>query len=445
MNSLIVNCSSHIFDTESSVITIPSDKSISHRSIIFASLAKGRSTIENLLVSEDISRTINFFKALGVVFTQEVSNRFVIESAGYNNFTNVKLTGDKFYMGNSGTSCRLLMGVAAGINTNSNFIFTGDSSLSKRPMLRVITPLVAMGANISHNQGKLPIEIQGNTIKKTVEHKQEVASAQVKSAILLAALVSGVRTSYEETIPTRNHTENMLKMLNIDISVTDNKIVVNNHKQDIPAFNYNVPRDFSSAAFIIVLSLIGHNCQVTITKVLLNPLRTGLLIVLQRMGAKILIKNERVYNSELIGDIIVVSSQLRGVEVEKELASNLIDEYPILACACACAEGQSVFYGVEELKYKESNRAQTICDNLNILGINSCLVNNNIIINGNKNSVLPGKVIKSNGDHRIAMAFAILGTVIKGQTKILDTACIKTSFPNFLQLLQQLNVNIIQG
>ncbi|MGV3278733.1 3-phosphoshikimate 1-carboxyvinyltransferase [Rickettsiales bacterium LUAb2] len=421
-------------------ITPPSDKSISHRSIIFSSLATGVSYINNLLSSKDVEVTIQYFKQLGVIFTQLENNNYRVEANGLQILNNKKY---KFDLGNSGTSARLLMGVTAALE--GEFEFTGDKSLSKRPMYRVIEPLTLMGANIVANNNYLPIKIIGKQLHG-ISYTMNVASAQVKSSILLAGLFTNDKVEIVETSFTRDHTENMLIQAGVDLKVNiqDNKkiITLSSGKKSLKTNTWNIPSDFSSAAFIIVAALLVKDSEVKLNSVNLNPLRSGLLKVLLAMGANIKVVNNSFICGEPVGDIIVKYSRLQKAVVKKESVPSMIDEFPILSVLAAFAEGESIFYGVEELRYKESDRIQEIEDNFAKLGIKTKSTKDTLHIWGNKEIKAGGITINSKLDHRIAMSFAIMGLACNQPITIKDANTINTSFANFVNIIKEIGGNI---
>lgn len=426
------------------VVKPPADKSISHRAIILATLAKGESTIENMLESEDVFRTLNVCKLLGTtVYKDTTNNNYTFNSLGFYGLNPNNKSVKKLYMGNSGTSCRLLSGVLASIG--GEYFIKGDNSLSKRPMDRIITPLIKMGANIDSNNGGLPLTIHGRTLHG-INHKQSVASAQVKSCILLASLFAKGSTEIFEPTLTRDHSENMLKQLGVNIqwveTPTGKEIYIFNNYKNLQPYNYKIPADFSSASFLIALALITPDSEITINNVNLNPLRCGLLKYLQIMEANINLTNMETIQGELVGTIIVKSSILKPVKVAAEDIPTMIDELPILFVIAAQTEGISTFYGIQELRYKESDRVHTMAKNLQKLGIKILENKDSLQIYG-KNTIKEGGItINSAYDHRVAMAFLTMGSCCLKPLKVLHGNCIKTSFPNFLQVCEDIGYKI---
>ena len=434
---MVISSSTSINNT----IDIPGDKSISHRAIIFSAIAQGTSTITGLLESDDVHCTKEAFIKHGVVF-QKTNLGFTIHSPGFHNFS--CNTDEILYMGNSGTSARLLMGLFASLKAKITLV--GDNSLNKRPMQRVVDPLALMGANIAlTNNNFLPSIISGRKLRG-ITYSLSTPSAQVKSAILLASLMANGTTEIIEPIATRNHTECMLNNLNINISSEKinegTKITINNNSSIIPTFNYNIPKDFSSSAFFIALALIRPNTVLHIPAVNLNSTRTGFLKVVLAMGADITILNEKVVQGEQIGDLVVKTSSMTGVNVSGDLSPSMIDEYPILAIVASFACGTTTFNNIQELKYKESNRLQAIIDNLNLMRVKVIEKNDSLEIHGNSNIKEGGVEINSNHDHRIAMSFLIMGMMCKNTVTVSGCASINTSFPSFVDICCQLCLKI---
>ncbi|MFL1780372.1 3-phosphoshikimate 1-carboxyvinyltransferase [Candidatus Hepatincolaceae symbiont of Richtersius coronifer] len=457
-------------------IEVLGDKSISHRAVILSSLAMGESRIEGLLESEDVLNTIKAFKQLGVIFKKEPlvspSNlllflddspynkkfySYVVSSPGFHNFKSLihideTLKKNEFYMGNSGTSCRLLAGVFAGLYCNDDLIFTGDASLSKRPMIRVVEPLKLMGADIKAlgYNNTLPLYIAGKPLNAII-YELKIASAQVKSAIMLAALFAKGKTTIVENWPTRDHTENMLLGLGVNIKcsyITINnqkgkQITVDNQQKLLKPGQYHIPGDFSGAAFFIGLALITKKSALLIKGVNLNPLRTGLLEVLTAMGADLKILNQTSKNNEATGDILIQSSVLKGVNISPYTLVKMIDEFPILAVIATLAEGKTNFNGIQELRYKESDRVNAMVFNLRKLGVQIEEAKDRVTIFGENKLKLGGVEINSFADHRIAMAFLIMGAVCKNPIKVDYCESLATSFPNFKEICSKLGHNLL--
>ncbi len=417
-------------------IFIPGDKSISHRSLLLAIASVGTTKISNILQSEDILCTLKAIKLLGanVSFIDEL---IIIKGLGVGVLKN---PNKAINMGNSGTGCRLLLGLITG--SSATVTLTGDTSLSMRPMDRVIKPLRMMGAEITSNNMTLPISIKGaalNGYVNAIQYKSEIASAQVKSAILLAGLNARGITSVTEPYKSRDSTEIMLK--NFGASIFTNK---NNKNYSASILGYaelkgttvDVPGDPSSAAFFAVAVIILKNSKIKLKNVYMSPLRIEIFNILKKMGAKIEFTNIKSDLSH--GDIIVQSSKLTNIVVNASKASSLIDEYPILSIAAAFGKGRMVMKGLSELRYKESNRLNSIYEGLNKCGVRVEINKDDLIVHGCEGLPQGGCEINSNLDHRIAMSFAILGLASKEPIKVRGCSTVKTSFPNFFDLLSKL-------
>jgi len=416
-------------------ITVPGDKSISHRSIIISSLSTGNSIIENLLESEDVERTIEAFKNMGVNIIKK-NNKYYVEGVGLKGLEKPKKPID---CGNSGTTARLLSGVLVGQKFDS--IIVGDESLSMRPMDRIILPLSKMGAKIKGRMNKhLPICISPSQDKlKSINYELPVASAQVKSAILLATLYATGKTSIIENKVTRDHTERMLEYFGCNVYRTNNVIYVDSNSVPVGKKIY-VPGDISSASYFIVAATIIEGSNLTIRNVGINPTRSGIITVLRKMGADIKIVNKRELNNEPVGDIVVKHAPLKGIVVDEQIIGTLIDEIPILAVAASLSEGTTVIKDAEELKYKESNRLKTIYSELKKMGANIKMMGNDLIIEGVK-ELNAGK-FDSYNDHRMAMALSIAALKGNGQSEILGYKSVNISFPSFYKTLYSLCVSV---
>ena len=415
---------------------IPGDKSISHRSIIIPSISNGVCEIQNILESEDVMHTLNAFINMGVNI-KKTENKIIIDGKGLNSLIK---PSNEIYLGNSGTSARLLTGLLASQNFNSRL--TGDKSLSSRPMDRIADPLSLMQANIITNNGKLPLEILGTELVNTTVNIK-VPSAQIKSGLIFAALNTKGKTIIIENSITRDHTEIMLEAFDADIIIRKEKtkkIIEINGKKELKSRNIIVPSDLSSSAFFIVAALINENSKITLKNININPTRNGILIALKKMGANINYKNKRKINSEEVCDIDVQSTNLNGCELESNFSELMIDEYPILAVAASFANSPSVFRGLDELRVKESDRLELINENLKRCGVNSLIDGNDLIINPSKNYKIKNDKIKTNFDHRIAMSFAIMGSKI-GNLEIEETDSINTSFPTFISEFNKVGGN----
>ncbi len=416
---------------------IPGDKSISHRSIIIPSISNGVCEINNILKSEDVLHTLNAFKAMGVKIIEN-KDKIIIHGKGLNSLNKSK---NKIYLGNSGTSARLLTGLLSSQKFSS--VLTGDKSLSKRPMKRIADPLIEMNAKIYTTNGSLPLNIESSILKST-NVDLTIPSAQIKSGLLLAALNTKGETKITEYKVTRDHTEIMLSSFgaNIEVNFEDNKKIIKIIGQkELFSSNIDVPNDLSSSAFFIVAALINNNSKITLKNINNNPTRNGIILALKKMGAKIKILNERANNNENVCDIEVFSSNLNGCELGPEFADLMIDEYPILSIAASFANSPSIFRGLKELRVKESNRLKLILLNLQNCGVNCKSINDDLYINPSNNYKLKRNFIKTDFDHRIAMAFSIMGTKI-GPLNIEESDSIKTSFPTFKYELNNLGGKI---
>ncbi|MBT3778332.1 MAG: 3-phosphoshikimate 1-carboxyvinyltransferase [Pelagibacteraceae bacterium] len=419
-------------------IKIPGDKSISHRSIIIPSISKGISEIKNILMSDDVMHTLDAFKSLGVKIIKK-KNKIIIHGMGLNSLSKAK---KNIYLGNSGTSARLLTGLLA----SQPFITTleGDKSLTSRPMKRIIDPLKIMGAKFDNKSGTLPLTIIGNKLKSS-KIEIEIPSAQIKSGLILAAInTKGVSNIVERNI-TRDHTENMLESFGADIDIKKNgseTSIIINGKQELISKNIDVPSDLSSSAFFIVAALINEGSKISMSNININPTRDGILKALKKMGANINIKNFRTLSGEIVADIDVEYSKLSGCELDAEMAKLMIDEYPILSVAAAFANGPSLFKGLKELKVKESDRLELIKLNLNNCGCECEVINDDLLIKPSKNYKLLDNNIRTDFDHRIAMAFTVMGSKIGGLF-IEDAESINTSFPNFINIFNNAGGNIL--
>ena len=433
-----MNLESYPINSLSGEITCPGDKSISQRILIIGSLLNCDIKISGFLDAEDPNSTMLALNNLGASIKKD--KNIVSISHRSKPFSNPSSFLD---LGNSGTGMRLLTGFISGLNIEATLI--GDESLSKRPMLRVVDPLTSMGKEISTNSGKAPIKIIGGNIKDNFEFIMPVASAQVKSSLMLASLSSGNSIKITEPKITRDHTEKMIEYLGGSIEVSessDGKTIFLKNSKLSKISTYKVVGDFSSAAFIIVAALISKNSEVVIKNVGLNKTRSGLLEVLLKMNANIEIVNKTKTCNEDCGDIIVKSSQLEGINVPNSIIPNIIDEIPILSVAASFAEGQTIIKNASELKVKESDRLYATSMGLKTMNINHDLLDDGLIINGTQDDVEVHEEIESFGDHRIAMSFLIAGLRSKNGVKVRDCSNIETSFPNFSKTMNNLGMNI---
>lgn len=437
--------SSKFFSSKSSdlngEITIPGDKSISHRCVILSSLAIGESKINGLLNSSDVNCTINAMKSFGASIDMSSNDECTVNGIGIGS---LKQPDNPLDFGNSGTAVRLMLGLVSTYPIETHF--TGDESLTQRPMRRVTDPLTDFGANFElRNKEFLPIVVKGANLPIPITYEMEVASAQVKSAILLAGLNTPGITTVVEKEKTRDHTETLLKYYGYEISQEErnNKNFISLEGQKfLSPVNIKVPGDPSSAAYPVVAGLICKNSNIKIKNVLLNPTRDGLYRCLDEMGAKITYSNKRNEAGEITYDLEVKSSSLKPIDVPAERAPSMIDDYPILAVAASLTNGISIFRGLSELKVKESDRLLGIYNFLSKNGIEAKIDSNNLIINGSSKGPKGGGLVETNLDHRIAMSSIILGMVSDESIRIDDIETIKTSFPNFIELMKKLGARI---
>ena len=419
-------------------IICPGDKSISQRILIIGSLLNCNMEIEGFLDAYDPNSTLNALNKIGASIKK--NNNSVVLKKRTNAFIDAS---DELDLGNSGTGIRLMLGLVSGLGINANFI--GDSSLSERPMSRVIDPLTEMGALIESNNGKLPINVIKSNIINSYSYKLPIASAQVKSCLLLAAIASKININLIEPKITRNHTERMIEYFGGVIDYGDaskvGNIELRNHELQ-PKSNYQIVGDFSSASFIIVASLISNDSEVLIKNVGLNETRSGLLKVLKMMGAEIQITQSREVCNEKVGDILVKSSNLEGIEVPDSIIPNIIDEIPILSIAAIFAKGKTIIKNASELKVKESDRLSAISNGLEKLNISHELFDDGLSIHGNNDVLDTSEVIDSYGDHRIAMSFLIAGVRTKNGLMVKNCGNIKTSFPSFRDIMNSIGMKI---
>jgi len=417
-------------------IKVPGDKSISHRSIMLGSIAEGVTRVSGFLEGDDSLATLNAFKEMGVQIQREGSN-VTIQGVGMNG---LKEPTKPLNLGNSGTSIRLMSGLLSAQTFDS--VLCGDESLSSRPMGRVINPLQEMGADISGNDSKPPLVIKGGKQLSAIEYTLPVASAQIKSCLLLAGLYSEGTTSIIENGISRDHTERMLKGFGYDVISSSNKISLLGGGT-LKGCDIEVPSDISSAAFFMVAGCISENSSIHLNSVNINPTRTGVIDILKLMGGNIELSNERLQAGELIADIKVTSSRLKGIEIPENLVPLAIDEFPVLFIAASCAEGDTILTGAKELRVKESDRIQVMADGLTSLGINNEVLEDGIRISGGEFKKQTNS-IRSHHDHRISMAFAIASVRSKFDIEIEGVDNVKTSFPNFIELANSIGMKITQ-
>lgn len=406
------------------IYELPGDKSVGHRSLLIGALPKGKYKIRNFPRSKDCLTTLKIMKNLGVE-VKEFKNYILVDSPGYKDF---KKEIEYIDCGNSGTTSRLIAGILAGIGVKTKLI--GDKSLSLRPMKRIVEPLNYMGANIEMEKDHMPLIFKGNEKLKSIDYTMKIASAQVKSCILLAGFLSEGVTKVRELTLTRDHTERMIKYIEGNIEIENKTIQIEN--SEIKSKDIYVPGDISSAAYIIACAILGENYEITLDNILLNENRRKYLDLLKKMGANLKYFEQDEYNGEHVGSIIVKSSKLNGIRIGKEITPYIIDEIPILALIAAFSEGRTVFENVEELKYKESNRIKAIIVNLKSIGVKVELIENNLIIYGGTFKINKEVNIKTFNDHRIALTFLCSAMRNIKKTHIDNWDCVDISFPNSL-------------
>lgn len=400
-------------------IKVPGDKSISHRAVMLGSLASGVTEISGFLKGADCLSTIDCFRKMGIDIDINGENVTVHG----NGLRGLKKPDEMLYTGNSGTTTRLLCGILAGQNFDTSI--TGDASIQKRPMGRVVQPLSMMGAKIENEY--CPLYITGTKLHG-IDYKMPVASAQVKTAIILAGLYADGETVIHEIEKSRDHTELMLSAMGADLTV-DNLDITVKPTNDLTAVNVDVPGDISSAAFFLVLGAIMPNSQITVINVGINPTRTGIIDVLKDMGADITLENVHTSAGETVADITVRSSSLKGTTVGGDIIPRLIDELPIIAVAAVFADGQTVIKDAQELKVKETNRIRAVVDEFNKCGIDITETDDGMIINGGKS--IHGADFKTYGDHRMAMSLTVLAQLADGESTLDDSDCACVSYPTF--------------
>ena len=421
---------------------IPGDKSISHRALMFGALAVGETVITGLLEGEDVHATAGALSAMGAQVHRDHDGTWRVFGVGVGGLMEPQT---ELAMGNSGTSTRLLLGLMA--TTPITATLTGDASLSKRPMARVTKPLEAMGAQFVAREGvRLPLTVTGASLPRPLTYTLPVASAQVKSAVLLAGLNAPGLTTVIEPVATRDHTERMLQAFGATISIEDReegRVIALMGEQELAPATIQVPRDPSSAAFPVIAALITEGSKITLPGMLLNPGRIGLYETLKEMGAKIAIENERMEGGEPVGDLSVEYSPLTAVAVPPERAPSMIDEYPALFAAAALAQGRTLARGLEELRVKESDRLAVMAEGLKACGVKVEEFEDGLAIHGTGGTPVPGgATVKTHLDHRIAMAFLTLGLAAQAPVTVDDATPIETSFPGFAALMSGLGAAI---
>jgi 3-phosphoshikimate 1-carboxyvinyltransferase len=414
-------------------VTVPGDKSISHRSLMLGGIATGDTRISGFLASEDCLATLSALRALGVGIERPQATQVIVKGVGADGLHGAAAPLD---MGNAGTAMRLSMGLLAGMPFASTLI--GDASLMRRPMERVAGPLRQMGAMITTHDGRPPVLLQGGRQLSGIDYAMPMASAQVKSAVLLAGLSAKGRTRVTEPAPTRDHTERMLTAFGVHVERNGSTVGLVGG-QPLTGTHIEVPADFSSAAFFLVAGALAAEEGLRLRNVGINPTRTGLLDMLQLMGARIAV-HPHAGGGEPIADLEVHASRLRGIEVPAHLVPLSIDEFPVFFIAAACAEGETVVRGAAELRVKESDRLAVMAEGLASLGVAHTLLPDGIRIRGGEG--FGGGTVDSHGDHRIAMAFAVASLKARDPIRILDVANVATSFPGFVELAQSVGIRI---
>jgi len=406
-------------------LRVPGDKSISHRAVMLGALAEGTTEVSGFLTGEDCLCTMKAFQAMGVRIEQTGPASLRVHGVG---LRGLKVPTAALDLGNSGTSMRLMSGLMVAQPFASTLV--GDASLSRRPMKRIIGPLEQMGARIESQDGRAPLHFQPVSGLKAISYRSPVASAQVKSGILLAGLYAEGRTEVFEPEASRDHTERMLRAFGVEIEAREGYAAVRGG-QTLKATPIAVPADISSAAFFLVGAAIAPGSDVLLTEVGINPTRVGVIEILRRMGADIELRERRQLGGEPVADLRVRGSALRGIDISGELVAAAIDEFPAIFIAAACAQGETVVSGAAELRVKESDRIASMCDGLLALGVSAIAQPDGARIGGGR---LRGGVVDSRGDHRIAMSFAVAALRAEQPIRILDCANVNTSFPGFAEL-----------
>jgi 3-phosphoshikimate 1-carboxyvinyltransferase len=414
-------------------VSVPGDKSISHRALMLGGIADGQTTVCGFLAGEDCLATLAAMSAMGVETEQPEPTEIVVQGVGLRGLVEPAQDLD---LGNSGTAMRLMAGLLSGQSFTT--VLTGDASLTSRPMQRVISPLGLMGASIDSNEGCPPLTVHGGAQLRSIDYTLPVASAQVKSALLLAGLYADGITTVKEPAITRDHTERMLGAMGVEVERTDRRISIRGD-QTLTGGSIRIPADLSSASFVMLAALLSERADVLIEGVGVNPTRTGVIDILQAMGADIGLENARLYGEEPVADIRVRSSALHGGPVDPALVSLAIDEFPVLFVAAAAAKGKTEFAGIGELRVKESDRIVTMANGLRALGIRVDETDEGATVHG---GTFTGGEVESHGDHRVAMSLAVAGTVADDVVTVNDVAAVNTSFPGFASCLTKLGVSI---
>ncbi|MDM8563042.1 3-phosphoshikimate 1-carboxyvinyltransferase [Candidatus Marithioploca araucensis] len=415
-------------------LRVPGDKSISHRAIMLGALAKGITQINGFLDAEDTNATLDAFKEMGVPIEETTSGELIIHGVGLHG---LQAPSAPLYLGNSGTAIRLLTGIMAGQTFSVEI--GGDESLSRRPMRRITEPLNAMGAHVlASDNDNPPLIILDKQRLQGIDYTLPIPSAQIKSCLLLAGLYANGTTCVTEPVPTRDHTERMLHSFGYPIKREGRRVCLQGGGK-LQGISIDVPADISSAAFFIVATIITKGGDLLLNHVGINPTRTGVINILRQMGANITLHNQRNIGGEQIADIHVRSSSLHGIKIPQDQVPLAIDEFPIIFIAAACAKGETVLTGAEELRVKESDRIQVMADGLRAIGIDAKPTTDGMVVRGGK---IRGGVVNSCGDHRVAMAFTMAALCAKEAITIEDCTNVSTSFPNFVNLAQETGIDI---
>ncbi len=418
---------------ESGSVAVPGDKSISHRALMLGAVANGTTEIRGFLAGEDCLATLAAIRAMGVTVDEVSETELRVHGVGLDGLS---APAEALDLGNAGTAMRLMAGLLSGQSFKSTL--TGDASLCRRPMDRIIKPLAMMGARIGSSDGKPPLDIDGHAPLSGIVYRLPVASAQVKSAILMAGLYAEGDVAIVEPAVTRDHTERMLRAMGAELNQGETQIMMRGG-QALTGTAIDVPADLSSAAFVLVAALLSSDATITVPNVGVNPTRTGVIDILKDMGANISVENVRLAGDEPVADITASASRLTGIDVDPARVSLAIDEFPLLFVAAAAAEGKTTFRGLAELRVKESDRIASMVEGLRALSIPVDESEDGAVVHGSK---IYGGTLQSHGDHRVAMAFAVAGTVAEWAVRVQDVASVNTSFPGFADCLSTVGADI---
>lgn len=414
-------------------VTVPGDKSVSHRALMLGSIAEGRTEVSGFLTGEDCLATLAVMRALGVDIQQPSATELSIDGVG---LRGLQAPDRDLDLGNSGTAMRLMTGLLSGQSFDS--VLTGDESLTARPMERIIKPLTQMGATIESHDGRPPLSIRATDRLRGISYQTPMASAQVKSAVLLGGLYADGETSVTEPAVTRDHTERMLRSMGVTVTSIDGTVSLTGGQQ-LRGCQVNVPADLSSAAFVMLAALLAENADIQIRNVGVNPTRTGIISILQSMGADISLENDQLLGEEPVADIRVRSSKLHGGPVDASLVSLAIDEFPVLFVAAAAASGKTEFSGIGELRVKESDRISAMAEAFGNLGIQVDETDDGAVVHGGR---FNGGTVQSHGDHRVAMSLAVAGTIAADEVIVEDVNAVDTSFPGFCECMTAIGAQI---